>query len=122
MVAGDPTSIDDVLSIRSGELFVEDVAATELARRFGTPLYVISENGLRRRTRNFVRAFQEHWPEGPVHVLPSIKANFALALRHLLTQEGVGCDTFGTAELYVALQAGVPPSLISVNGSSKSQA
>jgi diaminopimelate decarboxylase len=111
--------VDDILSIREGRLFVEDVAADELARRFGTPIYVMSENGLRRRVRRYAQAFQERWPEGPVHILPSIKANYSLALRNLLTQEGVGCDTFGLSELYAALQCGVPPALISVNGSSK---
>jgi diaminopimelate decarboxylase len=115
-------ALDDVLSVRQNQLFVEEVAAEELARRFGTPVYVMSENGLRRRLRRFLRAFQEAWPEGPVHVLPSIKANFSLALRRILTQEGAGCDTFGLSELHAALQARVPPELISVNGSSKDRA
>lgn len=110
---------DDILSVRDGHLFVEELAAEELARRFGTPLYVMSENGLRRRVRRYAKAFQDHWPEGPIHILPSIKANYSLALRHLLTQEGVGCDTFGLAELHAALESHVHPELISVNGSSK---
>jgi len=54
--------------------------------------------------------------------LPSIKANPTLATRAVLTSEGVGCDTFGETELEVALRAGVPPALISVNGASKSAA
>jgi diaminopimelate decarboxylase len=115
-------AIDDILSIRQGRLFVEEIAAEDLARRFGTPIYVMSENGLRRRVRRFFHAFQERWPEGPVHILPSIKANFSLALRNLLTQEGTGCDTFGLPELHAALQSHVRPELISVNGSSKDRA
>ncbi|MGC2290103.1 MAG: hypothetical protein WA688_09665 [Thermoplasmata archaeon] len=115
-------ALDDILSVRSGHLFVEDVAADELASQFGTPIYVMSETGLRRRVRRYARAFQERWPEGPVHILPSLKANYVLALRHLLTQEGVGCDTFGLAELHAALESRVPPELISVNGSSKDRA
>jgi diaminopimelate decarboxylase len=111
--------IDDILSIRNGHLFIEESDAVDLARRFGTPIYVMSENGLRNNVRRFIRAFQERWPEGPVHVLPSIKANFSLALRSLLTQEGTGCDTFGPGELFAALHSGVRPELISVNGSSK---
>ncbi|MGA7862011.1 MAG: hypothetical protein WCB19_09180 [Thermoplasmata archaeon] len=117
-----PTSdavLDDILSVRGGRLFVEEVAAEELARRFGTPIYVMSENGLRRRVRRYIQALKERWPEGPVHILPSIKANYSLALRHVLTQEGVGCDTFGLPELFAALQSRVRPELISVNGSSK---
>lgn len=111
--------IDDCLSIRNGRLFIEDCDATELAHRFGTPLYVVSEDHLRRNVRRFLHAFGQRWPEGPVHVLPSIKANFTLALLRILAQEGTGCDTFGPGELYAALRSGFPPALISVNGSGK---
>ena len=54
--------------------------------------------------------------------LPSIKANYTLALRCALTQEGLGCDVFGPAELHAALAGGVPPQLISVNGTGKTRA
>jgi len=114
------TALDGCLSVRDGHLFVESCDAVELGERFGTPLYVVSEDQLRRNARRFVEAFGSRWPEGPVHVLPSIKANFTLALRRILTQEGLGCDTFGPGELEAALRCGVEPSLISVNGSAKS--
>ena len=55
-------------------------------------------------------------------MLPSIKANYTLALRCALTQEGLGCDVFGPAELHAALAGGVPPQLISVNGTGKTRA
>src|SRR5205807_906719 len=42
------TRLDECLSIREGRLFVEDCDAVELARRFGTPVHVISEDQLRR--------------------------------------------------------------------------
>ena len=113
--------IDDCLSIREGRLFVEECDAAALARRFGTPLYAVSENQLRRNVRRFRRAFEERWPDGPVHVLPSVKANFTLAILRILAQEGLGCDTFGPGELYAARRVGIPPALMSVNGSTKSQ-
>ena len=113
--------IDDCLSIRNGVLFVEDCDTTRLAERFGTPLYVMSEDQLRRNVRRFQAEFQRGWPDGPVVVMPSIKANYGLALRRVLTQEGAGCDTFGPGELHAALSTGVPPDLISVNGSSKTE-
>jgi len=40
-----------VLSVRDGRLHVEDLACTELAARFGTPLYVMSETRLRSNVR-----------------------------------------------------------------------
>jgi diaminopimelate decarboxylase len=114
--------IDDCLSVRDGHLFVEDRDAVELARTFGTPVYVISEDQLRRNARQISSAFADRWPEGETRVLPSIKANFTLALRAILTGEGLGCDTFGPGELEAAVRTGVEPSRISVNGSAKTRA
>lgn len=113
-------AIDECLSIRDGHLWVEGCDAVELARRFGTPLHVISEDQLRRNVRRTAAAFRAAWPEGDVLLLPSIKANFTLAVRRILTDEGTGCDTFGPGELEAALRTGVPPATISVNGSVKS--
>src|SRR5258706_14601135 len=106
-------------SVRDGVLFIEGCDAPTLAARFGTPLYVMSEDQLRRNVRAFQAEFQRGWPDGRVVVMPSIKANYGLALRRILTEEGAGCDTFGGGELYAALLTGVPPDLISFNGSSK---
>jgi diaminopimelate decarboxylase len=111
--------IDECLSVRDGRLLIERCDACELAERFGTPLYVVSEDQLRRNARRLVQAFSACW-DGPVNVLPSIKANHVLALRRILSEEGLGCDTFGHGELWAALACEVPPSLISVNGSGKS--
>jgi diaminopimelate decarboxylase len=120
-VPGTAQRIDDCLSIENGRLQIEGCDAAGLAERFGTPLSVISEDQLRRNARRFTRALEAAWPEGPARVLPSIKANYTLALRCALTQEGFGCDVFGPAELHAALAGGVPPQLISVNGTGKTR-
>ena len=112
-------AIDECLSVRDGHLWIEGCDTVELARMFGTPIYVISEDHLRRNVRRTTAAFRAAWPEGDVLLLPSIKANFTLALRRILTEEGTGCDTFGPGELEAALRTGVPPETISVNGSVK---
>ncbi|HXO59463.1 MAG TPA: hypothetical protein VN834_06640 [Candidatus Acidoferrum sp.] len=116
------TRLDECLSIREGRLFIEECDADALARRFGTPIHVMSEDQLRRNARRYRREFEQRWREGPVLVLASIKANFALATRWILSQEGLGCDSFGAGELHAALEGGVPPERISVNGSIKDAA
>ncbi len=113
--------LDESLSIREGALFIEQCRADELARRFGTPLYLISEDQLRRNARRLRAAFEGRWP-GEVLLLPSIKANSALALRRILTQEGTGCDVFGPGELEAALRAATDPARISLNGPMKGEA
>ena len=102
-------ALDECLSIRDGRLFIEELEADALARQFGTPITVISEDQLRRNARRYRREFGARWLEGTVVVLASIKANFALATRWILSQEGIGCDVFGAGELYAALEGGVPP-------------
>jgi diaminopimelate decarboxylase len=111
--------IDDCLSIREGHLWMEECDVVELARRFGTPLYVVSEDQLRRNARRIGAAFAAAWPDGPTSLLPSLKANLSLALRAVLNAEGLGADTFGPGELHAALAAGTTPEMISVNGSVK---
>ena len=107
--------------VRNGRLSVEGVSCHELAGRFGTPLYVISEARLRENARRLQAALAGAWPLGDARLLPSLKANPTLATRVILNEEGLGCDTFGETELVAALRSGVPPGLISVNGASKSE-
>jgi diaminopimelate decarboxylase len=119
MTGRDVERIDSCLSIRDGRLHIEECDAVALAKRFGTPVYAVSEDQLRRRARAYVAAFGEAWPQGPVHILPSIKANLTLALRRVLSEEGLGCDAFGRGELEGALRAGVTQELISLGGPAK---
>ena len=108
-----------MLHHRDGHLWVEDCDTVRIAERFGTPLYVISEAQLRANCRAIREAFARHWPGENVELLPSLKANYVLAVRRLLNEEDVGCDVFGENELETALRAGVPAWRISVNGSAK---
>ena len=111
--------ISQSLSIRAGQLFVEELDVASLARKFGTPLFVVSENHLRENLRYYRQVFSSCWREGQVQILPSIKANPLIAVRQVLTSEGAGCDVFGPGELEAAIRGGVDPKLISVNGSIK---
>src|SRR5262249_20497633 len=113
--------LDECLSIRNGELFVEGCRASDLARQFGTPLHIVSEDQLRRNARHLDSAFASRWP-GELLLLPSIKANSSLALRRILTDEGTGCDVFGPGELEAALRTGTEAERISLNGPMKDDA
>ncbi len=88
------THIDECLATRNGRLFIEACDTVDLVRRFGSPLFVISENQLRRNTRRFKQAFNAAWPDGAVDVMPAIKANWILATRMVLSSEGAGADIY----------------------------
>ena len=118
--SADRRSIDEVLSIADGHLWIEGCDTVGLAAQYGTPLYVVSETQLRTNCRQLGALFGRHWRVGPVELLPSLKANYTMALRQILNEEGAGCDVFGHGELQAALWSGVPGHKISVNGSAKS--
>lgn len=111
---------DGPIAVKDGRLWIEGIPAAELADRFGTPLYVISEAQLRANARLWISALARAWPEGPTAVMPSLKANTAQALRLILNDEGLGCDVFGRNELELALKAGVRVEKVSISGATKS--
>jgi diaminopimelate decarboxylase len=101
----------------NGNLWVEDCDVKELADRFGTPLFIISESQLRYTYRQFRDAFRKHYPD--VEILFANKSNNGLAIRHIMNQEGAGGDCFGVNEMYLALLAGTNPKTLVLNGSNK---
>ena len=54
---------NDVLSIRDGRLYIEECDTVELAGRFGTPLFVVSETKLVNNLKAYTSAFEKYWPE-----------------------------------------------------------
>ena len=115
------TRIDDCLSVRDNTLYVEEIATTELRERFGSPLFVFSEDQIRRNVQRFQRAFEGGWKCGPVKVMPAVKASWALAIQRVLVDAGCGADVYSAGELDVALRAGFDPRYISVNGVPKAR-
>jgi diaminopimelate decarboxylase len=101
----------------NGNLWVEDCDVNDLANRFGTPLYIISEAQFRYTYRQFRDAFRRHYPD--VEILFANKSNNGLAIRHIMNQEGAGGDCFGVNEMYLALLAGTNPKTLVLNGSNK---
>jgi diaminopimelate decarboxylase len=100
-----------------GELFAEDVPVSELARQYGTPLYIYSAKTLRRHFQAFDSAF-----ESIDHLTCfSVKANSNIHVLGLLGDMGAGMDIVSGGELFRALDAGVPASKIVFSGVGKQE-
>lgn len=100
---------------RDGELWVEEIRVSDLAERFGTPLYVYSARTLRRHYRAFDTAL-----EGLNHLTCfSVKANSNVILLRLLGNLGAGVDIVSGGELHRALTAGIDPHKIVFSGVGK---
>ena len=97
--------LDACLSIKDNHLFIEHCDTVDLVGEFGSPIFVLSEDQLRRNVREFQSAFKKGWPDGPVKVMPAAKANWIAATQRILADEGCGCDIYSAGELSIALVA-----------------
>ncbi len=90
----------------------------ELAERYGTPLWVFSRTTLVDNFARFRDAFRSRY--SGTDVAFSMKAQNTLAVVRVLHSAGAKMDCTGENELYLALQCGVPPEDIILNGNGKS--
>src|SRR5689334_18709269 len=90
-----------------GHLEIGGCDAVDLAREFGTPLYVFDEQCIRENCRRYREAFETRYPN--VQVEYAGKAFLCIAMAHLIQEEGLHLDVASAGELYTALQAGFPP-------------
>jgi diaminopimelate decarboxylase len=102
----------------SGILKIEGQSVVELAKKFGTPMFVLSENTIRHNFRLIRNAFSRHYPGG-VEVCVGMKGNWGLAARRVIVTEGGSSEVFGLGELTIALLAGADPSRMVMNGPNK---
>jgi len=97
-----------------GALELGGIDVRELARDFGTPVFALDEDDFRGRCRGFHDAFGTG-----VSVFYAAKAFCCRGVLRWVAEEGLGVDVCTGGELEVALQAGVPPEMITLHGSNK---
>ena len=100
-------------------LVVGGCRLSELAQRYGTPLYVLDEESLRAACRAYKQSLEAHYP-GPSLPIYASKANSSLAMSGLVASEGLGLDAVSAGELLTALQGGMPGERIVLHGNNKS--
>ncbi|MFV0434806.1 MAG: diaminopimelate decarboxylase [Leucobacter sp.] len=103
-----------------GVLHIGGASLEDLAERFGTPLYVYDETGLRNQIRRFTRGLRERWPNS--EVLWASKSFPAVGMYRVAAEEGISVDVAGGGELKMALAAGVPPERLHLHGNAKTDA
>jgi diaminopimelate decarboxylase len=101
---------------RSGYLYVDGVSTLDAARRFGTPLYLYSENKIRRQYKLLAEAFSKQYPK--TRILYATKANTNLSILRVLRDEGAEVDAVSPGEVHTALEAGYKPEQILFTGTS----
>ena len=105
------------LTIKNGHLHINGHDCVALAQKYGTPLYVTSEDRVCEQFESYKKAFNNRYPK--VRILFAAKANGNLAVMRALARRGAGADVFSSGELHLALEAGIPADKLLFNGSSK---
>ena len=102
-----------------GHLTIGGCDTVELARQFGTPLYVVDEALIRENCREYQRAFRQRLEA--VEIAYAGKALITTAICRLMQQEKMSLDVASEGELYTALQAGFPAERIKLHGNFKKE-
>ena len=103
----------------TGALRIGGCDVTELAARFGTPLYIYDETGVRETCREYLREFGDRLPG--IRILYAAKAYLSPALAAILADEGFGMDVVSGGELHVGQAGGFPAERMAFHGNNKSE-
>ena len=97
--------ICDNLTVKDGVLYFAGQNTVELAKKYGTPLYLLDEDKIREKCRIYKHAFEKHFGPGS-QLLYASKANCFKRIYEIMTEEKMGIDVVSSGEIYVALKAG----------------
>ncbi|MDD4378090.1 MAG: diaminopimelate decarboxylase [Eubacteriales bacterium] len=96
---------DNITVSKDGILLFAGQDTVELAKEYGTPLYLLDEDKIREKCRIYKKAFKKHF--GPsAKPLYASKANCFKRIYEIMKEEDMGVDVVSSGEIYTALQAG----------------
>lgn len=98
---------------KDGIMMIDGVSAVDIAKEFGTPVYVTEEARVRENYRRIYGAFSRYM-DTKIHY--ACKANTNLAILRILEQEGAGIDAVSIGEVRTCLKAGFTPDRIMYTG------
>jgi len=104
---------------QKGHLEIGGCDTTELAKEYGTPLYVMDEDRIRSNMRAYKNSIDKFY-SGNGMALYASKALSAVGMYKIASEEGLGVDVVSGGELYTALKAGFNPENICFHGNNKS--
>jgi diaminopimelate decarboxylase len=106
MVESNVSASASAVTYSNGVLRVEGLAVSELATRFGTPLYVYSERVLLGQLQRLQSALAGLAPS--LLICYALKANANPTLGKMLAGWGAGVDAVSGGEIYLARRMGFP--------------
>jgi len=102
---------------KNNEMFVEDIAISDIAKQVKTPFYCYSSTAI----ESSFQAYQDAFSSQDALVCFAVKANSNQAVLATLAKLGSGADVVSMGEIRRAITAGIPANKIVYSGVAKTQ-
>ncbi len=111
--------ISENLSVNEKDhLTINAYDTVELAKEFGTPLYVLDEDLMKKNCRTYKQAIDKYY-DGNGLVLYASKSLCTMYTSRLVNEEGLGADAVSGGELYTLKKSGFPMDKVYFHGNNK---
>ena len=113
--------LSDCLAVNEqGHLTIGGCDTVELAKKFGTPLYVMDEAKIRNTCRMYKTSLEKYY-QGKGQAVFASKAFSCKEICRIVNEEGLGLDVVSGGEIYTAKQAGFPAERVYFHGNNKTE-
>lgn len=109
---------EDLNTNKKGHLTIDGADTVSLAEKYGTPLYVMDEDLIRKNCRLFKESIDKYY-DGNGLVAYASKAFACKKMYKIIQSEGLGADVVSGGEIYTALKAGFDPKKLVFHGNNK---
>ena len=110
---------NDCLSVNEqGHLVIGGCDTLELAKEYGTPLYILDENKIRNICKDYKKSFEDNYNGNGLPLYAS-KALSCKEIYRIMNDEKMGVDVVSGGELFTAISAGFPTEKIKFHGNNK---
>ena len=106
------------LEIKDGILFFGGRSTVELAKKYGTPIYVMDEKTIRKNCRTYIDAMKKYFGENARPFYASKACSFK-RIYNIVGSEGMGVDVVSVGEIYTAKMAGYDMKNVCFHSNSK---
>lgn len=106
------------LTSENGHLYFAGADTVELAKKYGTPLYLMDEQRIRENCRAYRSALDGCDCPDSMAIYASKACSFG-GIYRIIAEEGLGIDVVSSGEIYTAKKAGFPMELAYFQGNNK---
>ncbi|MBQ2204660.1 MAG: diaminopimelate decarboxylase [Lachnospiraceae bacterium] len=93
------------ITTKDNDLYLNGIKVADLAKKYGTPLFVMDENRIRKNISTYKNAFKKYFPNDALMLYASKACSFKY-MYEIMKDENVGVDIVSSGELYTAKLAG----------------